>query len=542
MRRSSLPETIAARIVRLMPQPGRFVSSLRVIALLTLASRILGLVRENLFGRYFGTGELLSAFRIAFMAPNLARRLFGEGALSAAMIPVLTETIQSNGEESARRFVGSLLTVLVAVLALAVIAIEVVILVWRSIYNDSALELTAIMMPYMAFICTVAVASGVLNVRGRFGEAAAAPIILNLGMIAALLGGGWSGLSGQSLMYAVCAGVLVTGVIQVVVTGGALRVDGFFPIFGAGRRDPRLRKVWTLMAPMILGLSAVPINSLLDSLIAYLFIFENQERVGPAVLGCAQFLYQLPLGVFGIALATAIFPVLSARAVDNDRAGMADVLSRGIRLSFFIALPASVGLIVVAEPLVATIYQHGVFDESDTRRVAATLICYSVGVVAYFMQHVIVRAFYALQDSKTPARIALYMVAMDFALNLVLVFPFEERGLALATAVCATIQVVWLLVRLNAVLRMDWAYVLAGAGKTLLAALIMSVALFALTRPAWFPALSTSGPAVQLVVLVAAGVVVYAAAGFVLRIPELTMVLRGSRDVRKRETISAIEG
>lgn len=517
-----------------MATSGRFLPSAWLIAALTLASRLLGLVRESLFSYYFSTSELLSAFRIAFQAPNLARRLFGEGALSSAMIPVLTESIQQRGEESSRRFVGTILTLLVWVLVLAVIGVEIVIAVWRAVQDDLALQLTALMMPYMVLICTAAVASGVLNVRQHFAVPAAAPTILNVVMIVALLGGALLGdLTQAALMYWVCGGVLLAGVLQVVVTGAALHRVSFFPTFGGTWRDPQVRRVFALMAPMALGLSAVQINTLMDSVIAYLFVFEDGERVGPAVLGYAQFLYQLPLGVFGISLATAIFPLLSTKAAQGDRAGMGEVFERGIRMSQFIALPSSIGLMFVAHPLVATLYQRGAFDAGDTQRVAATLVYYSLGIAAYFAQHIVVRTYYALQDSRTPARIALYMVALNLVMNLSLVFVMEERGLALSTSISATVQILWLLARLRRVLpEVGWAKLGLALSRTVLATAAMAVALWILTSSGLSVDRLVGQSGIQLLILVVIGVAVYLLAARVLRVEELSTAFHNSVEQR----------
>lgn len=507
-----------------MATPGRFLPSAWLIAALTLASRLLGLVRESLFSYYFSTSELLSAFRIAFQAPNLARRLFGEGALSSAMIPVLTESIKQQGDEAARRFVGTILTLLAWVLVLAVIGVELVIAVWRAVQDDVALRLTAVMMPYMALICTAAVASGVLNVRQHFAVPAAAPTILNVAMIAALLGGALLGdFSQPSLMYLVCGGVLLAGVLQVVITGAALHRVSFFPIFGGSWRDGQVRRVFALMAPIALGLSAVQVNTLMDGVIAYLFVREGGERVGPAVLGYAQFLYQLPLGVFGISLATAIFPLLSTRAAEGDRSGMAEVFERGIRMSLFIALPSSIGLIFVAHPLVATLYQRGEFDASDSQRVAATLVYYSLGIAAYFTQHIVVRAFYAMQDSRTPARVALYLVGLNLVMNLCLVFVMEERGLALSTSICATVQIIWLLAKLRRVLpEVGWARLLLRLSRTALAAGAMAVALWILKASALSVDRAVGSSGMQLLILIVTGVAVYFLAARVFGVEELS--------------------
>ncbi len=489
---------------------------------------MLGLIRECVFSYYFSTSGLLSAFRIAFMVPNLARRLFGEGALSAAVIPVLTESIQTDGEESSRRFVGTLLTVLVGVLVALTLALEVSLALWRTFQTDLALDLSAVLIPYLALICTVAVVGGVLNVRGHFATPAVAPMILNVGIILAAVGGAtMGGLRGVSLLYLICGGVLAAGVGQVLLVGVALRAVDFFPIFGGTRRDPRLRRVAGLVGPMVLGLGAVQINSLVDYVIAYVFISQDGERVGPAVLGYAQFLYQLPLGVFGIAIATAVFPVLSRRVAEGDRGGMAEILARGIRLSLFIALPASVGLMFVAKPLVAALYERGEFDAGDTQRVAGTLFFYSLGIAAYFTQHLLVRGFYSMHDSRTPARIALWMVGVNFLMNLSLVFVLQERGLALATAVCATIQVLLLSVKLTRVLPSGaWRTVAPRVARMFIACSIMAavLALLTLSRPT--SDLVKTWPIAGLMGLVVSGALSYALAARLLRIEELGAILR----------------
>lgn len=504
----------------------RFVLSATLIGGLTLASRLLGLVRETIFSYYFSTGELLSAFRIAFQAPNLARRLFGEGALSSAMIPVLTESLETQGEAASKKFVGNLLTLLFVVLTGALLLIETVVLSWRMYADDKALRLTGIMMPYMVLICTSAVASGVLNVRRHFAVPAAAPTILNVAMIAALIGGAklWH-LDDAALMDWTCYSVLIAGVLQLLLTAFALRQVAFVPAFGWAWRDPQIRRVFVLMGPMALGLSAVQINTLVDSIIAYLFIVEDGQRVGPAVLGYAQFLYQLPLGVVGISLATAIFPELSSKVARNDRAGLAETVVRGLRMSLFLALPSAVGLIFVATPLVATLYQRGEFDAADTTRVAGTLFFYSLGLPAYFSQHIVIRTYYALKDSRTPAKAAACMVALDIAMNLCLVFVMQERGLALATAVCASLQVLYLLSKLRArVPELVWANLLHGLRGTLLATAVMTAVLAVLTVA--LPGLASN--LLRLTILVTAGVGAYLVTAYLLRLEELRIAMHRS--------------
>lgn len=514
-----------------MPGSTRFISAAGTISALTLASRLLGLLRECVLGYFFSTSELLSAFRIAFMAPNLARRLFGEGALSAAMVPVLTETISARGDDASRRFVGSLLTAQAAVLIAIVLLAEVVILGWRAIREDPALELAAILMPYMALICTVAVGGAVLNVRRHFSTPAACPIILNLAIIAGAVGGSiFAGLTDWALLRVICWAVLVAGVLQLTAIGIALRGVSFFPRLSRSWRDPQIRRVMRLMGPMVLGLSAVQINSLADYLIAYAFVREAGERVGPAVLGFAQYVYQLPLGVFGIAIATAIFPLLSQKASQRDHDGLVSLLFRGMRLSLFIALPAGVGLMFVAGPLIATLLQRGAFDASDAQRVAGVLFFYSLGIPAYFAQHLVVRTYYALQNSRTPAQVAGWMVLVNLSMNLALVQVMEERGLALATSVCAYMQLVWLMVKLKGPLpQCVWGTQRGALFKMLLATSVMLLGLWIIDGPlALARSLAHVAP-LRLAVLVVAGVVIYAAAARVMKLEELGLTLRRGR-------------
>lgn len=494
-----------------MPGQSSFVSSARITSLFTLGSRLAGLGREILFSYFFSTGELLSAFRIAFVIPNLARRLFGEGALSAAVVPVLTRSLRENGEDSSKNLVGSLLAVLAVILGSLTLLAELMVLVWRLIQDDPAIRLTAFTLPYMPMICAVALLSGVLNVRGSFAAPAAAPILFNLIVIGATLVASFgAGLEGTALMDVLCLSVLAGGVAQLVLVTLALHRTGFFPRWGEGLRHPQVRAVFLLMAPMFLGLSAVQVNTFLDSIIAYLFIVVDGERVGPAVLGYAQFLYQFPLGVFGIGLATAIFPHLSAKAADGDRLGLADAFQRGLRLSLFVALPAAVGLAFVARPLIAALYQRNEFTSEDTERVAGALICYSLGLAAYFAQHVVIRTYYALHDSKTPARIALYMVVANLGLNLVLVFPLQERGLALSTALTAYMQLLWLSVRLKRLApEVQWRPVAASLIRSLVASTMMAAALalwhWGVVRQTWL----AESDIFNLICMVGLGVGVY---------------------------------
>jgi putative peptidoglycan lipid II flippase len=487
---------------------------------------VLGFAREATYGYFFGTGPVLSSFRIAFMIPNLSRRLFGEGALSAAFIPVFVRTLQAGDSEHARRLAGGVLTLLGAVL-LGLIAIgEVFLLGAEAMHRSLTLRLTALMFPFMGFICMAAFLGGLLNTLGKFGAPAASPMILNAFVIAGILVAAFAlGLANQvRLVYVACLAVLVAGVAQVGVQIFALRHTGFRPALNFDWSQPELREIVAFMAPMIVGLSTVQLNTMFDKLIALFFVPDGQ---GPAVLGYAHFLYQLPLGVFGIALATAIFPVLAEQAARNDRPALAGAIDRGLRLSTFIALPATVGLILVSTPLVKVLFQRGEFGAEGTGRVAFAVACYSIGLCAYSAHHILIRAFYSIKDSTTPARVSVIVVAFNLALNLVLVFPLREAGVALATAISAILQVAWLgviLAKRTGSMRIR--ALAANVGKTAIATAVMGTAVwaivadrslsFAVDWPAW----------AKVAVAVPVGCAVFAGIAKLLRLTELDALLR----------------
>ncbi len=505
------------------------VRATRFIALLTLGSRVVGLAREMMFAHYFSTGPILSAFRIAFMVPNLSRRLFGEGALSSSLIPVLTDVLHREGEAPARRLAGSILLLLTVGLTALTIVAEIGLWIAVRWMDEPALELTALLLPYMVLICATAVAGGVLNVRHHFASPAAAPVVMNV----ALILGMWLGacvfqLSGRPLMVAVCAATLASGVVQALWQLAALRQVGFMPIFAWDWRTEPVRRVFRMMGPMILGLSTVQISSLADYLVAYVAVTNAAgERVGPAVLGYAQNLYELPLGVFGIALATAVFPLLSARAAEGDTRGVLDVFTRGVRLSLFIGLPSAAGMIVIAVPMVRVLFERGEFGPADTQRVAGAVVYYALGIAAYCTQHVVVRTYYALKDSATPMRIAAAAVALNLLLNIVLVrTPMQERGIALATAISSTVQVLWLMRRLRERLPgISWRPVVAALIRMAAATGLMVAALL------WLPSVSGVGRMmasrawVELPGLLLIGVAAYGAAAWLLHIDELGMIM-----------------
>jgi len=314
------------------------------------------------------------------------------------------------------------------------------------------------MLPYMTMICVVAIIAGVLNSHRHFATPAVAPIILNIFIISSLCLTGWAfGLEATVQVFVVALCVLAAGVAQVLIQVGPLRAHGVKLRLCWDIHSDAFRKIIVMMGPMIIGLTVTQVNTLADDVIAKclsgsvekgeFFILFGRSIKYPVWSGSvsylyyAQRLYQLPLGVFGISLATAIFPVMSAQAAKKDYEGLAKSVCRGIGGTVFLAFPAMAGLFLVGRPLVSAIFQHGEFSGADAEATAFTLCFYAVGLTGFFSQQILTRAFYSMKDSKTPMRSALVAVCVNIVLNLTLIWYMGVSGLALSTAVCSYLQV-----------------------------------------------------------------------------------------------------
>ncbi|MCP4834933.1 MAG: murein biosynthesis integral membrane protein MurJ [Phycisphaera sp.] len=434
------------------------------VTVLTAASRFGGLAREACFSRFIGLTDVASAFGIAFMIPNLFRRLFGEGALAAALIPE-----QARLEKRHPAAAGRLATIMLLGLGLALSAVVVIGEIALLVVDPDhgmATRLLAIMLPYMPLVCITAIAGAVLQVRGRFAPAAAAPILLNVILVISLLVA-WSledGPVGEDRIGLVAWGVVVAGVLQASWTiielrrtSVARRSDTVSDLARV-RVRASIRRVLRQSIPMIIGLGVLQLNTFLDGLIA-----SWPVLVGPTILGhpypldetamatmnYASRLYEFPLGVFGIAIATAIFPQLAREA--GDPGAFAATVRRGIRLTMFIGVPASLGVVLVRRPFAEVVLFGGAFDAEDVGKVAFVLLGYAVAIWSYSATQLLVRAFYARREPMTAVRIAIAMVGLNVVLNLALVFgtSLGVAGLAWSTAACAVVQTLVLLVCLQ---------------------------------------------------------------------------------------------
>jgi putative peptidoglycan lipid II flippase len=438
------------------------IKGFRQIASLTAVSRVLGFLRDIAYSHFFGANALLDAWTIAFKIPNLARRLFGEGAASASLIPVYSQQLQKDPED-AKKLVNTIVTILFVALAAIVLIGQGAIWTFYKLFSTTGetklvLSLTSVMLPYMLMVCIVAILAGILNVHRHFAAPAAAPIILNIFIIGTILLTGWVlKIPPRQQLFFVAAAVLIAGITQIALQLLPLRAAGVSIRPAWDVHSQALRKIIILMGPMILGLTATQINTLSDDLIAWWlsasvekgtqFILLGQKIAYPLQRGSvshlyfAQRLYQLPLGIFGISLATAIFPVMSSHAAKKDFTGLAKSISTALRSSIFIALPASVGLIMVAKPLILSAFQHGQFQSADTDMTVWTLSFYAIGLCGYFAQQLLARAFFSMQDSKTPTASAMIAVCANIVLNLTLIWFWGTGGLACSTALCSYLQV-----------------------------------------------------------------------------------------------------
>ena len=509
--------------------PDRLEADTRTVSLLTLGSRVTGLLRDAVLGRVFGLG--LDPFLFAFLVPNLFRRLFGEGALASAFLPAYT-TLLREDPLAARRLATLTVASMVVVLGVVVLGIEAILWALQGVTDGGSptLRLTMITLPYLPLVCLVAVLGAILQARGRFGPTAAAPIILNACLVAAALLGASIG---DEHLTVIAAAVVVAGLLQVAWSLAALRGQEAWA-GSCGDARGALGAILRRTGPMLLGLGAFQLNTFLDGIIA-----SWPTLVGPTILSIAypleagaltavtfaQRLYQFPLGVFGIAVATVIFPLLARRA--NEPGAFTNILRRGLRLVVFVGLPASAGLMLVRSPLASAIFEGGLFTDTDVGRVGVVLLGYATAIWAYSMVHVLTRAFYARHDVRTPVRTAMAMVVLNLLLNVTLIWtPLREAGLAWSTALCAVVQAAVLLraVRRHAGNDILDRAVLGSWARTAVLTIVMVIALILVQGVMPAPT-GWSGSLLALAVLVPVGGLVFAAGAALGRMPELRWAL-----------------
>lgn len=432
------------------------------VSLLTLASRVTGLLRDLLMAAFFGASAVTDAFNVAFRIPNLFRRLFAEGAFSQAFVPSLAHTKAQQGEEATRHLIDAVATVLAWVLlASCVIGVAAApVLVWALASGlgrdpqafEAAVLMTRWMFPYIGFMSLVALSAGILNTWKRFAVPAATPVLLNIAMIlAAWLGAPYLRDRGIEPIYAMAGGVMLGGLLQLGVQVPALARLGLLPRIGvsvsrirAAWRDPGVRHVLSLMGPALLGVSVAQISLLINTQIA-----SHLASGSVTWLFYADRLMEFPTALLGVALAVVLMPQLAAARGAGDDERFSAMLDWGLRLVLLLAAPASAALMVFAQPLVATLFHYGAFRDADVLQVALALAGYGVGLLGLVGIKVLAPGFYASQDMRTPVRIAIVVLVLTQLMNLALVPLFKHAGLALSIGLGALLNAGWLLVGLR---------------------------------------------------------------------------------------------
>jgi len=505
-----------------------------VIAALTMLSRVCGLVREAAISA-FGATQTMGAFRVAFSIPNLFRRLFGEGAASAAFVPVFTEVAQLEGWDRARVVLANAAGLLAMLLGTIVVIGELVLLGILLLAPRTALDaqqmgltvqLTMIVLPFMLTVCLLAVASAALNCKGHFAYPAFAPILLNLFIIAAaLLVYGLDMGDGTAGLYLLCVSVLAAGVTQLVGVVWLLRrfklaaVPSLRPILAPTRRMAKLA------LPMMIPLGVMQFSAFFDRIYAHILSGGTLGKGVVTWFENANRLYQFPMAILGISLATAVFPLFSRYAADNDLDGLRDTVNRALRLSLFMGIPAGVALFVLAEPTMAVIFRRGKFYTPDAVEAAWILRMYCMGMWAYFCNHILLRAFFSQKDTRTPLRVSVTLAAVNIALVAGLVFtPLEGGAMGIATATTATISALvftW-------ILRSRWGRIglrsiIASLGRIVIASAAMCGAILggmAMMMKSLKDSSNTQA-GMTLLVCIPAGAAVFLVTAWILRSTEL---------------------
>lgn len=513
--------------------PSSMVRSTGALSVATMTSRVLGLVREMVFASFMGQGLVASAFFYAFTIPNMFRRLLGEGALSAAFVPLFTERLHKEGKEAAWRAANSVASaVAVALVAIAALVVGGLCLTLALADLNEAhrliLRLTATMFPYMIFICLAGLAMGVLNSMRHFFVPAFSPVLMNIVLISSVFV--ICPQFGQTLetqVMGLAIGVLLGGIVQLAYQLPQLWREGWRPRWSLNWHDETLRHVGKLFAPSVIGVVAYQINVIVARTLGF-FVGDYV----PAALNNADRLMELPQGVFGVSLATYMLPALSAIVARGAMEEFRVELGRALRFLMVITVPATVGLIVLGEPIVRLLFERGRFDAESTRHCAFALQFSALGLSFYSSTSIIARGFYALKDTRTPMYAAVVSMVVNIIFSLFLMWPLKEGGLALANSLSAMFNATVLFILLRRRVGMLHGSTLAAtAARIALAALIMAAACWGTHHwlAGWLSPTTLTHNLALVFGPIAVGVAVYFAAAFLLAREEVLAILHGHR-------------
>lgn len=427
----------------------RLLKSTAVVSSMTTLSRVLGLVRDIVFARFFGAAAGTDAFFVAFKIPNFLRRLFAEGAFAQAFVPVLTEYKTQRSEEEVRSLIqnvaGTLGGILFLLSVLAVLAAPVLVMVFAPGFLDEperyalTTEMLRITFPYLLFISLVALSGSILNAFGRFAVPAFTPVFLNVSLIAVAI---WGAPYFERPVVALAWGVFIAGIVQLLFQFPYLKRLGLLVWPRWGWRDEGVQRIGKLMLPAIFGSSVAQINLLFDTIIASFLVAGSVSW-----LYYSDRLVEFPLGVFGIALATVILPSLSHKHAEADPEDFSRTLDWALRWVLLIGTPAMVGLLVLSGPILTTLFYYGEFTPHDVEMARLSLMAYSLGLLGFIAVKVLAPGFYARQNIRTPVRIGIVAMLTNMVLNVMFVVPWvmlggvgPHSGLALATSCSAFIN------------------------------------------------------------------------------------------------------
>ena len=501
----------------------------------TLTSRVFGLVREIVFARFMGDSWVASAFIMAFMIPNLFRRLLGEGALIAAFVPVFKEK-EKQGETEMWTAANAILSALTLVAgALVILAVLLITGLLKLDIRDAKtllmLELLRLMFPYLFLVCLAAILIGILNARGYFFVPALGTTFLNLIMIASVIF--LAPRMGERLdqqVFGLAIGVLVAGVVQMAFQLPQLNGEGFRYRWVSPFGNETVRRVTTQMGPAIIGVAAYQLNVLATQSLAF---WTGKEIV--ASFNYAVRLMELPQGLFGLSLATYLLPTLSGLAADKKYPEFRQTLQQGVGYLIFINVLASVLLFTLAEPIVRLLFERGKFDAGATMRAASALTWLAPGLVAFSLVNILARGFFALGDTRTPMRVSAFCLVVNIVLAAGLIWRYRQAGLGLANTLSASVNVALLVFALRKKLgKLDWASLRAQLPPLLGAGIVAGAAAYGLRwvwdRHVGHATLPLRLGEVFLPALIASGV--YLGLGFWLRIPFVNDLLRAFKGSR----------
>lgn len=501
--------------------------SIATVGGFTMLSRVTGLAREMMIAHFMGAGAVADAFFVAFRFPNLFRSLFAEGAFNAAFVPLFTGKLTKEGEAEAKSFAEQALAVMALALGVFVALVELA-MPW-AIYALApgfaevqgkltlAVELSRICFPYLLFISLTSLQAGVLNSLGRFAAAAGTPVLLNLVAMAGL----WAlHPFTETPGHALAWGTFAAGIAQFTWLVFSVRKAGMPLRLVRPRLTPEVKLLGRRIVPGAVGAGVYQVNLVINTMIA-----STVANGAVSYLNYADRVNQLPLGVVGIAIGTALLPLLSRQLKAGELDAARDSQNRAMEFALLMTLPAAAALMVLAEPVIRVLFQRGSFGPAETAATAGALVAFAIGLPAYVLVKVLVPAFFAREDTRTPVKVAGATMALNVALNLALVGPLSHVGMALSTALAAWFNVVALAVilRRRGFFAMD-ARLRAKAPRILAAAALMAAAVYGAKAWAWPWAAQSWQALLVVTALVALGLVAFAAFAHLLHAARLSEV------------------